>query len=160
MARMLVCLKCETMWRMRDYEGPPEYDMELIDLIDRHLQRATDPRPESHPAQIMRVDEKSAKELDIESEVQKKMAEQGVFIREVRDDLKLDALKCYNKHSRPQGGCMDWENKSKAIGRTYGIPEQDRQYLCHLCPVASHVAFKQRQKAGAYDVQAHEKGLL
>lgn len=160
MPRQLVCYSCETMDRLPDYDGDPQYDMTLIEMINRHLQRADNPEPDAHRSNVYKIDEKDAALIDAESEIQRKMREAGVFIRESRDELKLDALKCFNRHDRPKGGCIDWEDDSKIIGRKIGVAQEDRQYLCHLCPVASHVAFKERQKAGAYNVQAHEKALM
>lgn len=151
MARLMACNPCGIMWRMRDYDGDPQYDMELREIIDRHLAMAVDPRPESHLATLFRVSDKEASLMDVESALQKELKDINVFIRETRDDMKLDAVKCFNAHNRPAGGCPDWENDSKVIGRKIGVPRSDWQYLCHFCPAAQHVVFKARQAKGMYD---------
>lgn len=158
--RALVCFPCKAMYRLRGYEGDPQYDMELIDTIDRHLQRADNPDPNYHRSQLFDMEEGDAKLVDMESELQRKLQEAGVYINDIRDELKLDALKCFNKHNRPQGMCPDWEDDSKIIGNKIGVPKENRQYLCHVCPCASHVAFKERQAMGMYTPSSTEKSLM
>ena len=151
MARLLVCRSCGTMNRMRDYEGSPEYDAELIEVIRVHLERSPrGNRPEDHPAQLFRVTDEEAALLDVESELVKALSDEQVFIKDTRDDMKVEALKCFNRHGRPSDGCIDWEDESKVIGRKHGIPADKRAYLCHYCPVASQVAFVERKKMGMY----------
>lgn len=150
MARMLACNGCGILWRLSNYDGEAEYDMELRHIIERHLAMATDPRPESHKANVFFIEDKDADIIDVESAVQKKLAEQGVFIKETRDDLKLDAIKCFNKHMRPKGGCLDWLDDSKIIGRKTGVPKENRQYLCNYCPAAEHYVHRARKAKGMY----------
>ena len=52
MPRLLTCQSCGTMYRMKDYEGPAEYDMELIELCQRHLGQASNPDPDAHKSMI------------------------------------------------------------------------------------------------------------
>lgn len=152
MARLLVCRACGTMNRMLDYEGPPEYDMELIETIDRHMDRSPRERhPDAHPAQLFRLSDADASILDLESTMVKALSDEQVFIKEIRDDLKSEALKCFSRHNRPTQGCPDWKSESKTIGRKTGVPVAYRKYLCELCPVASHVEFKTRQASGFYN---------
>lgn len=151
MARLLICRNCGTMNRMRDYDGDPNLDMELREVIDRHIGQAQDKRPESHLAHLMRIDDDDVLRLDVESEVQKQMQEAGVFIRETRDDLKVEALKCFSRHNRPKGACPDWRDTSKIIGRKTGVAPEDRQYLCDFCPVKEFYVHKDRVAKGAYD---------
>ena len=151
MARMMACNNCGILWRLRDYDGAPEYDMELREIVDRHLQTAIDPRPESHMATLYRISDKEAELIDVESEVQKKLKETQVFIKETRDDMKLQSIKCYDRHMRPKGGCIDWHDESKIIGRKTGVPKDQRQYLCDFCPAAQHYVFKARQAKGMYN---------
>ena len=47
--RILVCKHHGVMYKMRPYDGPPEYDQELIELCNRHnaqprIRLATYPR--------------------------------------------------------------------------------------------------------------------
>jgi hypothetical protein len=137
---------------MQDYDGPPEYDTELIATIDRHMDRSPlDRHPNAHPAQLFRLSDEDAAILDVESEVCRALSDEQIFIKEIRDEFKEEALRCFSQHHRPTGGCPDWKAESKTIGRKKGVPPQFRKYLCELCPVNSHVEFKQRQAAGLYD---------
>jgi hypothetical protein len=139
------------MYKMRDYEGNADYDMELQELINRHLGQAEDRNPESHLSLIFRVDESTWEKLGDETSVQKELLKNEWVVRELRDDLKVEALRCFNRHNRPANGCMDYEDESKTIGRKVGIPKENRQYLCHYCPAQEHVTHKKRLAKGMYD---------
>lgn len=151
MPRLLACRTCGTMYKMRDYEGNADYDMELQELINRHLGQAEDRNPESHLSLIFRVDEATWDKLGDETSVQKELLKNEWVVRELRDDLKVEALRCFNRHNRPSNGCMDYEDESKTIGRKVGIPKENRQYLCHYCPAQEHVTHKKRLAKGMYD---------
>jgi hypothetical protein len=151
MPRLLACRTCGTMYKMRDYEGNADYDMELQELINRHLGQAEDRNPESHLSLIFRVDESTWEKLGDETSVQKELLKNEWVVRELRDDLKVEALRCFNRHNRPANGCMDYEDESKTIGRKVGIPKENRQYLCHYCPAQEHVTHKKRLAKGMYD---------
>lgn len=150
MARLLACNGCGVLYRLRDFQGPVENDMELREIVDRHMGQAQDKDPEHHRANLFYVDDEDAKLIDVESQLQKDLQDVRVFIRDTRDELKVDALKCYGRHNRPKGGCPDWKDTSKIIGRKSGVAREDLQYLCQFCPVNSHVEFKERQKRGMY----------
>lgn len=157
MARLLVCNSCQIMYRLRDFHGnyaedraDIANDMELHEVIQRHVGQSQEKDPGKHLSNLFDVADDDAALIDVESAMQKQMSDVGVFIRETRDDLKVEALKCFNKHNRPKGGCIDWEDKSKIIGRKQGVAREDLQYLCKFCPVNSHVEFKDRQKKGLY----------
>lgn len=147
--RLLVCKSCGVMYKMRPYDGPPEYDMELIEIINRHLAQASDPRPESHISAIFRTDEETASKLDMETTVKNELMKNEVWMRDFRDELKVDALKCYDRHGRTPL-CNDYESDSKIIGRKIGVPKDKRQYLCYYCPVHSKVIESVRHAKGMY----------
>lgn len=151
MPRLLACRACGVLYRMQDYDGPPEYDMELIELCNRHLGQAGDGRPESHPSMIFRCDEATAAKLDMESEVKKELMNNHVWVKDYRDELKVEAMKCFNRHNRPKEGCLDWRDESKTIGRKTGVPKDKRQYLCTYCPVSTYYQTQHFIKTGAYD---------
>lgn len=147
--RLLVCKTHGVMYKMRPYDGAVEYDMELKELCDRH--NAQVPDPENCKALIFRTDQETASKLDVETALRNELQEQDVYIRDFRDELKVDALKCYNRHDRPKQGCIDWCHESKTIGRKIGVPPDKRQYLCMYCPVGSWVAEQERKAMGMYD---------
>ena len=146
---LLVCKTHGVMYKMRPYDGAVEYDMELKELCDRH--NAQVPDPENCKALIFRTDQETASKLDVETALRNELQEHDVYIRDFRDELKVDALKCYNRHERPKQGCIDWCHESKTIGRKIGVPPDKRQYLCMYCPVGSWVAEQERKAMGMYD---------
>jgi hypothetical protein len=147
--RLLVCKHHGVMWKMRPYDGPAEYDMELRELCDRH--NAQVPDPQNCKALIFRTDEETASKLDMETVLKNKLAEQDVYIKDFRDELKVDALKCFNRHNRPTQGCIDWCTEGKTVGRKVGVPPDKRQYLCMYCPAAQYYAHRERDAMGMYD---------
>lgn len=147
--RLLVCKTHGIMYKMRPYDGPAEYDQELIELCNRH--NAQVPDPDNCRALIFRTDQETASKLDVETALKNELKEQDVFIRDFRDELKVDALKCFNRHSRPSSGCIDWCNEEKTIGRKIGVPKEQRQYLCMYCPAAEYYTHRQRIQLGLYD---------
>lgn len=148
MNRLLVCKTHGVMYRMRPYQGPPEYDQELRELCDRH--NAQVPDPDNCRALIFLTDKETASKLDVETALKKELADHDVYIRDFRDELKVDALRCFNRHNRPSGSCSDWCAEEKTIGRKVGVPEDKRQYLCMYCPVAEFYVHKARQQMGLY----------
>jgi hypothetical protein len=151
MARLLVCQDCGVMYKMRDHDGPGEYDMELIEIIERHLGKASDPRPESHRSLIFRADDATAEKLDMETEIKKELVKNHIEIKDYRDELKVDALKCFNRHGRPKADCLDYCGDDKVIGRKVGVPKSKRMYLCNFCPVQEYYQHHIRKAKGLYD---------
>ena len=150
MPRLLVCKPCGILYNMQDYDGPAEYDQELREIIDRHLGQAADPRPESHESQIFRCDRETASKLDMETEVKKELMKNEIEVREIRNDLKEEALKCFGSHGRPSADCLDYCDESKTIGRKIGVPKNKRMYLCMFCPVQEYYQYKIRGAKGLY----------
>jgi hypothetical protein len=137
------------MYKMKPYDGPAEYDQELRELCDRH--NAQVPNPQDCNAIIFRTDEETAKKLDTETAVKGELEKNDVYIRDTRDELKVDALKCFNRHNRPKQGCLDWCADDKTVGRKVGVPKDKRQYLCMYCPAAEYYTHRQRIELGLYD---------
>jgi hypothetical protein len=147
--RLLVCKTHGVMYKMKPYDGPAEYDQELRELCDRH--NAQVPNPQDSNAIIFRTDEETAKKLDTETAVKGELEKNDVYIRDTRDELKVDALKCFNRHNRPKQGCLDWCADDKTVGRKVGVPKDKRQYLCMYCPAAEYYTHRQRIELGLYD---------
>lgn len=71
-----------------------------------------------------------------------------------RDELKDDALKCFEAHHRPKDSCIDVFDESKIIGgheSNKHMKPKDKMYLCHACPfVHGYVIPDVRYKKGMY----------
>jgi hypothetical protein len=139
-----------TMVRLRDYKGPPEYDMELVEVIDKHKQRNSQINPDDFRGLLFDCDQETWDKLGDETQVKRELMKNEWDVREVRDDMKVEALKCFNRHNRPKEGCLDYEDESKTIGRKIGVPPEHRQYLCHYCPAHEYYVHKDRLKKGLY----------
>lgn len=150
MARLLICRSCGTVNRLRDYLGDPGNDWELKDTIDAHLGKATDPRPEEHPSQLMLVDDDDIDKMDEQTLKKAIENEMDVELKEMREDYKDQAMQCYQLHARPAGGCSDWCHESRVIGRKAGVPPTERAYLCYYCPVSVWVENRKNEKSGMF----------
>lgn len=154
--RLLVCWRVVNgrktdgvIYKMRPYDGPAEYDMELIDILERHKARNQD--YDNWRALIFRTDKDTADKLDAETAIKNELKRHDIIIKDFRDELKVDALRCFDKHNRPDRGCVDWCDESKTVGRKIGVPKEKRQYLCMYCPAAEWYTHKERQMLGLYD---------
>lgn len=154
--RLLVCWRVVNgrktdgvIYKMRPYDGPAEYDMELIDILERHKARNQD--YDNWRALIFRTDKDTADKLDAETAIKNELKRHDIIIKDFRDELKVDALRCFNRHNRPDRGCVDWCDESKTVGRKIGVPKEKRQYLCMYCPAAEWYTHKERQMLGLYD---------
>jgi hypothetical protein len=140
-----------TMIRMHDYEGPADYDMELQEVIRKHKERNSHIDPDDFRGLMFSCDQETWDKLGDETQVRRELMKNEWDVREVRNDLKVDAVKCFERHNRPSQGCPDYEDDSKIIGRKIGVPPEHRQYLCHYCPAQEYVTHQLRLKKGMYD---------
>ena len=154
MARLLICNVCKTVDPLSDYprEASPTEDHALNDVIYEHLNtRGRNPSPDAHGALLVFIEDAELALIDPKRLQQAVMDDElETFLKEERENMKEDAMRCFNLHGRPSGGCTDWCSKSRAIVRTTGIEPKDQTYLCFYCPVASHVATEMHYQAGLY----------
>lgn len=156
MARLLICNTCKTVDKLPDYatENDPEakYDYTLKDAIDRHMNKFGGP-VERHKALMYGISDDELALIDssaLEQAVHDNRLES--FLREEREMLKEDAIKCYDKHNRPTYnigyslGCIDYRSKDKAIGRTTGLAPEEWSYVCDFCPYHSYVEHAKHKK--------------
>lgn len=158
MARLLICNTCKTVDKLPDYasENDPEakHDHHLRDAIDLHMRKFGGPA-ERHKANLFGISDDELSLID-ESRLQQAVHDGRLeeFLKEEREQLKHDALRCYNLHNRPTvgvgygTGCADYRTKSRAIGRTAGLPPEQWNYVCDFCPYHSYVEHAQRKKSG------------
>lgn len=171
--RLFICLDCQTIEQLPDYEGPmiwdPEYKRE-VPVADDLLEYLIAPHKRGeHRGQLLHVQDKDwhskTKREGILKEVQEGLSGHTGFDPEtyaVRDTFQEDALKCFSAHNRPQDGCIDWHDRSKKLGNSlltveeksdakkFGLKRQNQRFLCDFCPVASQVQQKKNEKSGLY----------
>jgi hypothetical protein len=165
--RLLRCFTCLTLEELPDAPKgvdpnaiEPGQDPLLDDLIERHRSR---PECGGRSGQMFQVADADWRDEKRREEILRQMGVEttglpGEFY-EVKATFHEDALKCFDRHNRPEGYCIDWKDDSKRLGRA--TPEgkawqkqnQDAptMHLCDFCPVASTVAVAQRAATGAYN---------
>jgi hypothetical protein len=160
--RLLLCRHCRTLEELADYEGPPEYDRLLEELVNRH--NKLDARAhEGNVATLMHVENRDW-EMHRDSILERMRSKDEGFgepwIKDAMDTYKEDALKCYSRHGRPKDGCGDYWSDSKRIGRPtpegravlktmYKLGERD-PHLCQFCPVHTFVQTEINWTRGLY----------
>lgn len=154
MARMLVCKNHKTVDVLPDYNTADDmegkYDHHLQDAIRVHLGKyGSDPG--MHESLMIRVDDDEMALID-KDRMKEALFDDRLesFLRGEREQLKEDAMKCYNLHNRPAYGigigCRDYHAEHRVIGQKEGIAAKDRSYLCDFCPYESYVEHAKTKK--------------
>lgn len=165
--RLLRCFTCRTIEELPDPPSnvdpnniQPGQDPLLDDLLARHKNNQA---CQGRNGQMFTVDEADWRNEDKRNEILDRMGVEttglpGEFY-ELKATFHEDALKCFSKHNRPQGYCIDWKADSKSLGRATAEgkawqkqnPNAPTVHLCDFCPVATTVMVAQRKSAGAYN---------
>lgn len=168
--RLLACQQCKTIEELPDFDGPPEYDVLLSHLLEKHKTPGGTP----HIGQLFDVDKDKWENGDKNtpaSKVREDVARQisvrlsggetglGSPFYALHDTYKEDAMTCWKRHQRIPG-CNDYKSEkmrltpgTNAERKELGLDKyrSDRDvYLCQFCPVHSLVEQAQRAKAGLY----------
>lgn len=156
MARLFVCHKHGTAVRMGDYHGDPDRvdkdDHELIDAIERHKDQYGS-EDYKHRPQLFEVPD-ALLDLISPEKYYDSVSKGGIeqVIEEERNHYKEGAMNCFNLHGRPKGHCIDFCEDHRRIGpEKKGMPKEEQHFLCHYCPVMTHVLTEMRYHAGLYD---------
>lgn len=158
---------CRTLSKLPDYEGNPDHDSALQDWIDRHMHGL---HIDTHPGgRLYQMDDEqegitrtvstrggvetlSAMEAAAVQEVRAELAKVGIEMNDYRNELRIDAVKCHQKHGQPSHPgklCIDYQSDSKRLGRK-DTPKDKRIYLCTFCPYESSVTVTKRANRGDY----------
>jgi hypothetical protein len=151
MPRLLACYQCGTLSKLPDFSGHPTMDMALIEVCKMHQHHEV-PDDQHKGGQLFMLDQATYDKIDPVTEVRKELAKNHVDMHDMRDELKDEAMKCFNRHGRPNDSCIDFESEHKTIGRKNGVPKAKRMYLCHFCPFTHGVVVPHnRWRKGQYD---------
>ena len=148
--RLLKCNTCVTTEELPDFKGPAEYDVLLEALVQKHRF----PDGNEHLGQLLRIEKKYWDSPKIRKEILEKMwTGHTGFDPEFyasKNTFQDDAMKCFNKHNRPDQGCIDWKIDRVRLGNPtkLGWETGPKVYLCDFCPVRAHVARKQQEARG------------
>ena len=126
-------------YTFRDDDGAAvmvaQYDPSLEDWVTRHEHADIPESVKKHD--VWGTDQLTWQTVDVMARVRQDMLDATGEMYLERDELKEDALSCFEKHHRPQLTCPDAFAEGKVIGgheSNKHMPREDRMYLCHLCP--------------------------
>ena len=130
-----------------------QYDPSLEDWTERHLHEEIPETVRKHD--LWMVDQLTWQATDVMTTVKKELMGTTGRIYQERDELKADALACFEEHHRPKDSCPDVFSEPKVIGNHESnkrMKKNDRLFLCHLCPfVHGYVIPQVRKKKGMYE---------
>lgn len=143
--RLLICFDrgCRTMEEIPDFDGPPEHDV-LLDLVVEKHQHT----PET-TGNLLHIEDKDwndqQKREAILDEIRKNTTGFESEFYATKNTFVEDAGKCYNRHNRPKDFCIDWHDESKRLSNPMK-QSQTKVYLCDFCVVSSRVNEKKFDK--------------
>lgn len=156
--RILMCLDCESLEEVPDYEGDPKYDTLLEYVIAPHAY-ADGTR---HRGQLMKVDKRHWEDAAVRAEIVKRIRDKtghtglDPAFYDTKNTLVEDALKCFSQHHR-NPKCGDYKTDSKRLTpgtakerKAAGLPKYrspNDKYLCDFCPVQMEVENHRYNKA-------------
>ena len=148
--RLVRCSTCKTLEEIPDYQGDPQFDLVLDDVVRRHEDKHRD----RETLVLMRVNIEDWENPQRKRQIHKSIWS-GVtgFVPEyyaTKSTYQEDAAKCFRAHhfSVP---CIDWKIDSKRIGNP--TKEGWKQavvkiFLCDFCVVKVKVQEAQRNATG------------
>lgn len=170
--RLYACYTCRFLGELPDYP-PPEFAPVANDAVLIHVDMQHGAGTEQpHNRMMFRIlpeqwSSRKAKEGVIDQIFQNYSGFKPSYY-DVKDQLNLDAVKCFNAHHRSVP-CLDYKDSSKRIGNpsrsmreklAASMPRSfhgDRdaiakggpvQYLCEFCPVQVTVDYAKRKARG------------
>jgi len=151
-------------YELPDYEGHPDGDILLEQLLEKHCTCSSACRHphvqkpgERHVGNMMQIDDATyaKRRTEILKEMWRDypdMGEEDILVS-ARNTYVEDASACFNRHSRPKMGCIDYRDDKKRIGsptKNRMLAELAPVYLCDFCPVKTWVTTEIRHSRGMY----------
>lgn len=156
--RLLACKQCRTIEELPTFDGPPEQDHLLNNLLTRHENNGV-----RHIGGLFDVPADKWADTNVQRDVSRAIAEKlaggetglGTAFYDLKNTFQADALDCWKDHLR-NPACSDYRSDSKRLTpgtaaerKAAGLPEyrsaKDR-YLCDFCPVQSLVEQAHNEK--------------
>lgn len=155
--RLLICHDCTSIEELPDYHGDPRDDHLLEHLVQAHRF----PNGEEHIGALADVERDQWENPEIRKAIIERIGQYrkpgegggvGAEFYATKDTFREDAIKCFNQHGRPKGGCIDYKDDRKRLGNPTkeGWQQGAKIYLCDFCPVKTYVTTEIRHKRGAY----------
>ncbi len=167
--RLLVCLVCETIEELPDYEGPTNFDYLLEMSLEKHKFDSGDP----HKGRLFKVPVKSWANAKDKAEILEQLRKGGSRgldeispeknFYETKMTFAEEAMTCWQKHNQPTVNCDDYESPSKRLlpdtakeRGELGLPKPEhldgpKVFTCHFCPYHGQVVQRRRAIMGMYN---------
>ena len=152
MTRLLICRDCRTIEELPDYDGPVDYDV----LLDHAVEAHKFPNGEAHFGNLATVSDEQWRNESTRQQIIAQIRSKTTGLESeyyaTKNTFEADAIACYNKHRRPDEGCIDWKIDKKRLGNPTKVGWQagPKVYLCDFCPCKSWVKTQERWQQGLY----------
>lgn len=167
--RLLVCLVCETIEELPDYEGPSNFDYLLEIACEPHKF----PSGEEHKGKLFKVPVKAWANAADKKEILEQLRQGGSrgldeldpekSFYETKMTFAEEAMECWIKHLQPKDNCDDYQSSSKRLlpntakeRGELGLPKPEhldgpKIYTCNFCPYHGQVVQRRRAMMGLYN---------
>jgi hypothetical protein len=167
--RLLMCLVCNSLEELPDYEGPSNHDYLLEISLEKHVFPSGDP----HVGKLFKIPVKSwANEEQKQAILQQfkdggsrgldDLTEEKNFY-ETKMTFAQEAMSCWQKHNKPTNDCEDYQSPAKRLlpdtakeRGELGLPKPEhldgpKIYTCNFCPYHGEVIQRRRKIMGMYN---------
>ena len=167
--RLLLCLVCETLEELPDYDGPSVHDYLLEISLEKHKFDSGEP----HKGKLFKLPVKAWATPDQKKAILEQFKKGGsAGLNEIDPDKSFyetkmqfadDAMECWMKHNQPKNDCTDYQSESKRLlpntakeRNELGLPKPEhldgpKIYTCNFCPYHGEVVQRRRKIMGLYN---------
>ena len=167
--RLLMCLVCETLEELPDYDGPSDRDYLLEISLEKHVFPSGDP----HVGKLFKLPVKAwgnGEQRKAILEQFKKGGSKGLdeldpekSFYETKMTFANDAMDCWKRHNQPTNDCDDYQSPKKRLlpdtakeRGELGLPKPEhldgpKIYVCNFCPYHGQVIQRRRKIMGMYN---------
>jgi hypothetical protein len=168
--RLLLCLVCNTLEELPDYEGRSDQDY----LLEISLEKHKFPSGEEHKGKLFKLPVKTWADGAQREEILKQLSTgaRGLDVLngensdknfyETKMQFAEDAMACWIKHNQPKNDCDDYQKPSKRLlpdtakeRGELGLPKPEhvdgpKIFTCNFCPYHGEVVQRKRRILGMY----------
>jgi hypothetical protein len=167
--RLLLCLVCETLEELPDYDGPTDRDYLLEISLEKHVFDSGEP----HKGKLFKLPVKAWANPEQKSAIMEQFKKGGSTglneldpeksFYETKMAFAEEAMNCWVAHNKVTTNCEDYESPSKRLlpntakeRAEVGMPlpqhlDGPKIYTCHFCPYHGQVVQRKRMIMGMYN---------
>lgn len=167
--RLLVCLVCNSIEELPDYDGPSNHDYLLEISLEKHKFPSGDP----HVGKLFKLPVKSWANPEQKQAIMDQLNQGGSrglddldpekSFYETKMTFAQDAMECWQRHNKPKANCDDYQSNSKRLlpdtakeRGELGLPKPEhldgpKIYTCNFCPYHGEVVQRKRKFLGMYN---------